>query len=229
MARCNCSGLVCACKIAAGDNVTVTGSGTAKDPLIISAAGAAGGSAVPTGVYMPYGGSAAPAGWLLCQGQAVSRSTFNALFGVLGTRYGAGDGATTFNVPQMVDRFPVGAGGLYSSGSSGGSASVTLTVAQLPVHAHSINHDHAAFNTVVAGTHTHKLQMSNDSTSVSSSTVQKAGGSGAGDTSAAVETTGGHAHQINVPAYSGNSGNAGGGTPVSVLPPYVASNWIIKT
>ncbi len=55
----------------------------------------------PVGSIQAYGGATAPWGWLLCQGQAVSRATYAELFGVIGTSFGAGDGSTTFNVPDL--------------------------------------------------------------------------------------------------------------------------------
>jgi microcystin-dependent protein len=231
MARCNCSGLVCACVLTAGDNVTVTGAGSTRDPYVIAAGsgGGGGGDTIPPGVTVPYGGSAAPPGWLLCQGQAVSRTTYADLFAAVGTRFGAGDGASTFNVPNMVDRFPVGAGGKYAPGSSGGAETVTLTVAMLPVHTHTINHDHGAFNTASTGGHRHKLQTSNDGTNVSGATLQRAGNSGAADSDAAVETTGAHAHSINVPAFAGTSGATGSGQGVPIVPRYTAFNYLVKT
>jgi len=60
------------------------------------------------GVVWPYAGTTAPTGWLLCAGQAVSRTTFAPLFAVIGTTYGAGDGTTTFNVPDLRGRVPAG-------------------------------------------------------------------------------------------------------------------------
>ena len=63
-----------------------------------------------TGEIKMYGGASAPAGWLLCDGSAVSRTTYASLFAVLGTSYGAGDGSTTFNLPDGRGRVPVGAG-----------------------------------------------------------------------------------------------------------------------
>ena len=54
---------------------------------------------LPAGAVIPYAGSAAPAGWLLCGGQAVSRSDYAALFAIIGTTYGVGNGSTTFNLP----------------------------------------------------------------------------------------------------------------------------------
>lgn len=65
----------------------------------------------PTGGMMPYGGSVPPSsGWLLCDGSAVNRTTYAALFAVCGTTYGAGDGSTTFNVPDKRGRGSIGAG-----------------------------------------------------------------------------------------------------------------------
>lgn len=61
----------------------------------------AGGATVPTAAIMNYGGATAPAGYLPCNGAAVSRTTYANLFAVIGTTYGAGDGSTTFNVPNI--------------------------------------------------------------------------------------------------------------------------------
>jgi hypothetical protein len=62
-------------------------------------------------------------GWLLCQGQAVSRSTYASLFAILGTAYGSGDGSTTFNMPNLQRRFPCGSQtGVIPLGSTGGNS-----------------------------------------------------------------------------------------------------------
>lgn len=66
--------------------------------------------AVPTGAILPYGGSSAPDGFLVCDGSAISRTDYAALFSVIGTAFGAGDNSTTFNVPDMRESVPVGAG-----------------------------------------------------------------------------------------------------------------------
>jgi microcystin-dependent protein len=63
---------------------------------------------VPTGGVIPFGGQIAPGGFLLCQGQAVSRATYATLFSIIGVSFGAGDGVTTFNIPNMINRFPRG-------------------------------------------------------------------------------------------------------------------------
>lgn len=82
--------------------------------------------AFPTGAMMPYAGASAPtqtvggvSAWLLCDGTAVSRTTYAALFTALGTTYGTGDGSTTFNVPDLRGRVPIGAGTGAQQGTSG--------------------------------------------------------------------------------------------------------------
>ena len=74
---------------------------------------------VPTGVVQAFAGSTTPQGWLLCDGSAVSRSDYAALYAVIGTTYGAGNGSTTFNLPNLVDKFVEGsatAGTVKSAG-----------------------------------------------------------------------------------------------------------------
>lgn len=112
----------------------------ANGPLFqVDGLGGGGWQAVmPAGAVLPYAASAAPAGFLLCDGSAVSRTTYARLFATIGTTYGAGDGSTTFNVPNMADRMPVGVSGTKALGSAGGAASVTLAAANLPNHTHTI-------------------------------------------------------------------------------------------
>lgn len=62
-------------------------------------------SVAPVGVVQAFAGSATPDGWLLCDGSAVSRTTYAALFAVIGTTYGSGNGSTTFNLPDLADKF----------------------------------------------------------------------------------------------------------------------------
>lgn len=65
---------------------------------------------VPPGSVQMYVGSSSPSGWLICDGTAVSRTTYADLFGIIGTAYGAGDGSTTFNLPDFRGRAPIGVG-----------------------------------------------------------------------------------------------------------------------
>ena len=93
----------------------------------------AGGFDVEVGTIVAYGGTTAPDGWLLCDGSAVSRSEYPRLFAVIGTAFGAGDGSTTFNLPDLQQRFPLG------KGSSG-------TGSQLGETGGSIDHRHGLDN-----------------------------------------------------------------------------------
>ena len=83
----------------------------------------------PSGALLAYGGSSAPTGWLLCDGTAVNRTTYADLFAVIGTTYGVGDGSTTFNLPALRSRFPVGAGSFAVLGANEGSAEAARTTA----------------------------------------------------------------------------------------------------
>lgn len=103
------------------------------------------------GIVMSFAGATAPEGWLLCDGSAVSRSTYSALFDVIGTTYGAGDGSTTFNVPDLSGKVIIGVSGTHALGTSGGEETHTLLTAELPAHTHEVpQHGHA--NTITATT-----------------------------------------------------------------------------
>ncbi len=110
---------------------------------------------VPVGVITPYAGSAAPSGWLLCDGSAVSRTTYAALFAVIGTTYGSGDGSTTFTLPNLKGRVPVGRDAAQAEfdtlGETGGAKTHTLTVNELPSHTHTYTRAEANATGTVAG------------------------------------------------------------------------------
>lgn len=99
----------------------------------------------PPGSVKAYAGAAAPTGYLLCDGAAVSRTTYARLFAAVGVVFGAGDGVTTFNLPDLRGRAPIGAGagaGLTARALAAqvGEESVTLTAGQsgLPAHSHGV-------------------------------------------------------------------------------------------
>ncbi|CAB4139244.1 MdpB Microcystin-dependent protein [uncultured Caudovirales phage] len=132
----------------------------------ISVAGSsAPGGLAPAGVVLPFAGTTAPTGWLLCFGQAVSRTTFATLFAALGTTYGAGNGTTTFALPDLRGRVAAGEddmGGTAASrlttagsgvnglvlGATGGAQTHTLGVTEMPAHTHGTGGDNL---TVSAG------------------------------------------------------------------------------
>ena len=104
---------------------------------------------VNTGIIVPWTSASIPSGFLECNGQAVSRSTYANLFAVVSTTYGIGDGSTTFNVPNLTDRVVVnksntknlaqtgGANTVTPTGNVGGSAAnTTLSTSQIPSHTH---------------------------------------------------------------------------------------------
>lgn len=90
------------------------------------------------GIICPFGGSSAPSGFLMCNGQAVSRTTYAALFAVIGTTYGGGNGSTTFNVPDLRGRTVIGSNSSHALGSTGGAETVKLSKNEsaLPAHGH---------------------------------------------------------------------------------------------
>lgn len=124
----------------AGDRVVMIPIGPVY--WIVGSVGAAAPSALPSGTMAMFGAPAAPSGWLICDGLAYSRTTYAGLYAAIGTTYGAGDGSTTFNVPDLRGRVPVGEGngsGLSSRliGSVGGEENHILSTAEMPVHSHT--------------------------------------------------------------------------------------------
>ncbi len=183
----------------------------------------------PAGIISQFAGETAPNGYLLCQGQAVSRTTYANLFNVIGTKYGSGDGSTTFNIPDLRGRVPVGLNpsdnDFKTLGSKGGEKAHTLTVQEMPSHNHSatltINsggaHTHTASSNST-GAHTHSVSGSAASAGGHSHTYgygksAYAGGSGYtvpvldsyGKGDASTNSAGAHTHSV-----SGTAASAGG-------------------
>lgn len=163
--------------------------------------------------------------WLLLNGQAVSRTTWSKLFAMWGTTYGAGDGSTTFNLPDVRDAFLIGASATKALGTTGGSNSKTITSANLPTHTHAIDHDHAAFDTAAGGSHNHTINESH-ATGTGSSVAR--GTSAIDNVAANPINANTHIHNIDVPAFAGNSGNGGfANTAMDVTPKYLALNCFV--
>lgn len=178
--------------------------------------------AIPAGALMPYAGSAAPTGWLLCQGQSVLRTDYPALFAAIGTTYGSADG-THFTLPDTRGRVPAGfdtgnatgrlnTGGLNAAslGSAGGEQTHTLTTGELAAHTHS--------SSIIDPGHTHTTWIVVDSGGVTG------GGALHLSTSPSFSATTG-------PAVTGvtiNNASAGSGTAHNNIQPTIVLNYLIK-
>jgi len=167
---------------------------------------------IPSGTIVPWSDSSIPSGFLECTGQAVSRSTYATLFGIIGTTYGSGDGSTTFNVPDLQDNVAVSKSGTKNLGSTGGAntvtstgnvggatANATLSTPQLSSHSHSsANSSAGAF---IGGNPPSPITIPGGNT----------GNTGSG---------GGHSHNMSA-NFTGDA--------TSVVQPYLTVVYIIKT
>jgi microcystin-dependent protein len=233
VARCGCASDQCACTVVAGENVSVSGTGSQNNPYVVSAATeviveGGGGGGTPTVERLPgemvmYGGAAAPTGWLICDGTPVNRSVYAALYAVLGTSYGAGDGETTFNLPNLSGKVPYGVDGSNARGATGGANTKTLLTANLPAHTHTANHTHTMD---VQGSHDHGLDRST-ATGGSNVTIPQGSGTISGTTHGAIEDDGLHSHTIN--AANITTSSVGSGTAFDNRSAYQAVNYIVKT
>jgi hypothetical protein len=158
-------------------------------------------NAVQTGTINMWPTSSAPTGYLLCDGAAVSRTTYAALFGVVSTTFGVGDGSTTFNLPNYTNRMPYGT----TIGATGGSATTTIAKANLPDY--NLN--------VTDPGHVHSIQSEVITAAAGPYTIPFQGRAQSMNTNSAV--TG-----ITVAL-------GGSGTALNILPPYLGINFIIKT
>jgi|TARA_E500000318_G_scaffold12514_1_gene11512 microcystin-dependent protein len=166
---------------------------------------------IPTATIIPWSDSSVPTGFLECNGATVSRSTYAALFAIVGTTYGAGDGSSTFVLPDLQDNVPLGKSGTKALGSTGGAntvaisgnvggstANATLSTAQLASHSHA------------------SAGLGPGTKAESGSGFTGASGNNTGSTGSGT----GHLHNLSA-TFSG--------TATSVLQPYIAVIYIIKT
>jgi len=194
------------------------------------------GGGAPVGQIVAWSGSAGslPSGYFLCDGSAISRSTYAALYDIVGTTHGSGNGSSTFNIPDLRDRFVVGASNStgdttypgVSPSATGGSADAILKS-----HTHNLqNHVHGVnLTTDNPGDHNHSYNQPNFTT------YAFTGGSGSqrsqGTSGASTGGAGGHTHTV--------SGNTGASVPNTTdtlgedatnknLPPYYALAYIIQ-
>ena len=273
--RCGCASDSCSCIVVAGDGMAVTGSGSERNPYVVTSLVAnietgidvqsnstniildahqldfrgsavtvtpgadkavvtvtvpdpVTGAIIPPGTIWMFGSTDAPAGWLMCDGAELQISAYGNLFAAIGTNFG-GDGITTFNVPNMMDRFPIGASGSRPiNGEPGGDTTTGIAVANLPPHTHGINHNHGPKNTASAGNHMHELEMSGGTGS--GSTVRR-GTSEMSPGVGAIHSNGAHVHSLDLGNYIGDTSSTQGasGTPLDIMPPWHALAFIIKS
>lgn len=213
---------------------------------------------VPIGSITMYVGGSAPVGgkWLLCNGAELETASYPDLFAIIGTAYGGSGGR--FNVPNMVNRFPLGPG-IAPIGSVGGTRDAVV-----PNHTHTVNHTHATATTgTVSADHTHTYSGVTGTENQAHNHVlrgaaEASSGSGFGEgnvtditnvgfgpfantgneqqahnhnfsgTTAGISAN--HTHNVDVPAFNGSSGAASGGVAPTDqnLPPYIVVNFLIK-
>ena len=166
---------------------------------------------IPTATIVPWSSASVPSGFLECAGAAVSRSTYSALFAIVGTTYGVGDGSTTFNLPDLQDNIPMGKSGTKALASTGGAntvsstgnvggatANATLSTAQLS------SHNHLVVGQPYGG----------------AGNAYNNGAMGGGQYTGNRGSDGGHSHNMSA-NFSGDA--------TSVLQPYLTLIYVIKT
>jgi len=207
---------------------------------VIDSGGSPAGGVMPIGTLLPYAGTTSPDTniYLLCDGQAVSRTTYADLFTVVSTSFGVGDGSTTFNVPDLRGRIPMGLDNLGgtpanrvtdanadSLGGAVGSEDHTLTEAELPSHDHSQT------------SHTHSVNPPSTSVSFGQNIRNTSGYNiDPGTQASAYSTFAGTSLTATVDIASFTSGSGGGGTTGtagsgnahSILQPAMAIGYLIR-
>ena len=201
--------------------INISGNGTSGQAVVSDGDGSFSyeSNIVPSGALMPFAGASAPTGFLLCHGQAVSRTTYATLFSAISTTYGTGDGSSTFNLPDLRGRVIAGqddmggasanrltnqTGGLNGDtlGATGGSETHTLTTAQLASHTHSFSDT----DSITA------MTFLSDGLGVNR------GGSGQSSSSNSISVS-----------ISGTTGSTGSGSAHNNVQPTMVLNYIIKT
>lgn len=185
---------------------------------------------LPVGVIVDFAGTSPPGGWLLCFGQLVSRTTYSDLFAVIGTTWSAGDGVSTFGIPDLRGRVGAGRDDMGGTGAGrlttlaitdpnvlngqGGVQTVTLTTAHIPAHSHTAT------------------SSSSGSSAINSCSVEGGGTQGlegAGSFAGRVMITrGANEWPVAVSTTTTVNNSTGGDQPHNNLPPTVIVNKIIR-
>ncbi|CAF3659865.1 unnamed protein product [Adineta steineri] len=202
---------------------------------------------VLTGAIQMYTPSSPPPlPWLLCNGTAISRIEYQKLFSVIGVTYGAGDGFTTFNIPDFKGRFPLGVDKLQERvenaielGMIGGQATQRLTVEHLPPH----KHGKGTFSVASSGTHSHSISDPGHNHGGSTGGAPQGLGTWGEYKNGNGDNNRQHAHSINtdwtritinangahIHDFEGETGSVGVGQNFDTISPYQTVNYIIYT
>jgi microcystin-dependent protein len=171
---------------------------------------------IPTATIVPWSASSIPTGFLECNGAAVSRSTYSALFAIVGTTYGAGDGSSTFLLPDLQEKVAVSKSGTQALASTGGASTVAATG---NIGGSTAN---ATLSTAQLASHTHPVETRQGGGTPNLLTHISGGFHTLGGTSATAATGSGTGHQHNMSAtFSGDA--------TSVVQPFLTVIYIIKT
>ena len=171
-----------------------------------------------------YGAASAPTGWLLCDGSAVSRSTYATLFALIGTTYGAGDGSTTFNVPDMRGRViaaPDNMGGTAAGRMNGATANSSQTTNFNAPGVTGGDQEHVQ-SLGELRSHNHGISNTNHTHSYESGVQQDGDGPGSGGSTNPVPKTTGNPNSWNPSIDSQGSSH-----PMNNVQPTMAMNYII--
>jgi len=190
-----------------------------------SGANLSGVQGVNTGIIVPWSSAAIPSGFLECNGALVSRTTYADLFAVVGTTYGAGDGSSTFKLPDLQNNIIIGKSNNKALASTGGSENISANVVF-----DSLTTENATLSTAQLASHSHPGTVAGGSSpGPGKIAISSAPGTfGVADpafATASIGTAGsgsGHSHNI---AITNTAANVVG----SVLQPYVVTLYIIKT
>lgn len=201
-------------------------------------------SPVATGGIIAYGGTSAPSGYLMCDGALVSRTTYAALFTAIGTAFGAGDASTTFGLPDLRQRFPLGKATSGTGSTLGGTGGLIDHTHTGPSHTHSGTTDMAHVHDVIVAAHTHTVDAPRGGWPTVINTPSVANRLVAGDAVApysqptadqAVTSSSSGAINQNTSAVVGTStlvlsiGSSGTGATGTANPSFQSVNFIVKT
>jgi microcystin-dependent protein len=194
-------------------------------------------ASLPAGTIVQWPGAVAPANWLICDGAAISRTEYASLFAAVGVQYGAGNGTTTFNLPNLKGRVAVGFDASQSEfdvlGELGGAKTHTLTTSEMPSHTHiqdSHNHTQNAHNHT-QDAHSHTLGGTLVSSFVGFGQNSPINGNATNPSTGGVNATTATNQSTTATnqATTATNQSTGGGEAHNNLQPYIVLNYIIKT